>query len=903
MAGKFVRIVSPDGKRGQIPEENLMSAISEGYTPEDEFDAKAHEEELQAEYGTLGQKAITLAEGASRGLSLGTSDAAGAALTGLLTPEGPQLTPEARERIAALNRSGADIAMPSDKGSFAIGYDAAREEQRNRADANTGLALTGEVAGALLPAALSGGTSAVARGLAATPAALAAKAGMATAGALRGAAPSVLRAGLATGVGGAVEGAITGATLRGSQFTTQELGDPREVGESLLAAASSGALLGGAMGALFGAGERALHRGASKLDELAPQRLDDAAEVVPGPPPDPETITLQLEARPLTAAGIPDPARGKWAAMLARSEAAQGGFDNAVAEGTAALRTDLDDVLRDINAVDEYAGIAAKKRANALNVGHPVSTQEVDGVLGELGSNITGFLGRNSRAALAFDGGLNAVERVTNLIDDQRGMISKALASGDIGEAYSQLDNLKRGIGRARGTKSSTVQDLMEQNYASIQRFMEDESLWGELAQRQKTANAAWSNRISAGKDARVRQFASEAGGNENRAANEWDQLKLTNSSSVQNLLRNVGDVGVADVEEAFRRNLRSMARDATERTKAWGTPELQGRAERITNAVKRIEDRMDAVALVRRDAMAGQQQMRQSTVEMLAGAASLVAPPVGWAITGTAQAGRRVLQAAGSASQSVRDGVSRAAATLVRGAGDVAGVASGRGIPAAEMVRSAFNDERFTRALVESQELSKADSPATQDLLRNAAEIEKEDPELADAYTSAQLRRAQMVGGMIPGPLSNAVFSPTPQVDPVTKRKVQRSVEASYEPQKALDRIAAGNHSPEDLKAVKTVYPAMWKRFQTSVLEQFKAMRTPPSLQTRLRVSYATGLNLDPSVEDVPYLQQIAQKGSQEQPKQERPNESAQQTAAQFKPVDADGVYAAPVDARLDKR
>lgn len=874
---------------------------------------RAHEESLQAEYGGGFNRTIAAAQGGLRGLTLGISDviAAGAAgAANMLVDDGPQLTAEARAKIEELNKTrDGKIALPEEGGSFRRGYEGAREYQEGIREANPGTALTSEVGGALLAGLATGGTGAVARGLAATPAGLVTRAGAGVTGALRGAAPSVLRAGAAAAAGGALEGALAGGILRGTELSPAELADPAEIGESLAAAAVQGGILGGVMGGLFGTAERALTRGASKFDDLATKAAPKTADAGADVAQDFETITMQLEARPLTAAQVPDPARGKWQAMLARSEAAQGGFDNAVQEGTSAIRSELDNVLRDINAVDEFGGIAAKVRANAFNVGHPVGTGEVDAALSAIDANIGAFMTRNSKAALAYDGGLNAIERVKNVITDQRKMVGEALSKGDIGEAYAQLDNLKRSIGRARGTKSSSVQDLMEENYAQIQRFMEDEATWGDLAVRQKKANPAWSNRISSSKDARIRQFTSETGGNENRAANEWDQLKLSNSGAIHSLLQNVGDVRVADVEEAFRRNLRSMARDATERTKAWGTPELQARAERIAQGVKSIEDRMDQVALVRRDALAGASQLRQGTVEMIAGAAGMVAPPVGWAVSGTAQVGRKVLQAAGALGGSVREGVFLAAGRLARSAAETAGTASDRVIVAAEVARSQFSEKRIAEAIAEAQQLSDATSPATQQLIRDAAEIEKDDPQLADAYAGTTLRRAQLIRSQLPAqPPPGAVYAPTPQLDPLTQRKVARSIEASHRPQQALDRIASGVSTPEDTKAVRMVYPSTWKRFQETVVNELRAMEQyggRPTYQTRLRLSYSLGMPLDRSLapQEIAAQQRVASGPDTQKQAEAQADAKNKSVAAQFKPIDADSVYAGPVDSRIDRR
>lgn len=900
MAGK-VRVVAPDGTRGEIPEESLIEAISEGYTPEAQYDAQQREAALQAEYGDTGGQLIAGAQGAARGLTLGLSDVASAAITGgalALTDDAPRLTPEARERMAELG-----IEAPKEKSQFATGYDSAREYQDNIRAANPGTALASEVAGAVLPA-LAGGA------LAYAPAALAERAGAkaATLGARAG--TGLGAAALGGAARGATEGAIGGLLVGATRLNSEQVQDPELAVEHVLTAAGEGLVLGGGIGGLLGTAAHGLKVAGSKLDEMrrpAPEvaPVTATAEVMPRAV-DLDTLTVELEARPLTAAALPDTrVRGKFATLLERQEAAQGGFENAVQAETAAIRNELDTVLRDIDQVDEFAGIAAKRRANELNVGYPVSTHEVDAVLDGMGADITAFRGRNSATALAYDGGLSTLERVTNVIDDQRQAVAAALKQGNVGEAYSQLDTLKRTIGRARGTRSASVQDVMEGQYKQIQTFMEDEGIWGELAARQRVANAAWSDRISAGKDARVRQFVAEAGGNANRAANEWDQLKLARSDSVHGLLQNVGDVRVADVEEAFRRQLRSMARDATERTKAWGSQELQQRAERIVNTVRSIEDRMDGVALVRRDMMAGQQQLRSSAVDALASVAGVLNPAAGFAVSGTMRLGRGLVQGIAGAGAGVGTKVAQGAAQLVRGAGVVATIGAGKAPMVAGSSQGMLAQEKFDAAIQEAQQLSQAGSPATQELIRQGAALEQEDPRMAEAYVGKTLQRAAYIAEKLPKAPSAGIFAPKPALDPMTERKLQRTVSAAYEPAKALDRIVRTLGSPEDVDALKKLYPAMYRSFVAQVQQHLERMPEPPDYQTRMKISQLTGLPLDASMTPagIARAQKAAAMPDQKKAGEQQAKQKRQAAGPKMGGRDRDDVYAANVDSVLDRR
>lgn len=858
MAGK-VRVVAPDGSRGTIPEESLMDAISQGYKPEAEYDAAQREASLQAEHGGAAGQFMTGIEGALRGLTLGGSDAAGAAITGaahaLTSDGGPQLTPEARARMAEL---GIEAPAEDTRDTFARAYDTAREQQDLRREANPGTAVASEIGGALLPTLATAGAgagSAVARGLQYAPAALAERAGATAALRIGGAAPGIARAALAGAAGGAVEGGLAGLTLGATRLVSHELQDPEQAAEHLLSAASEGVLIGGGIGGVLGGAGRALQRGASSLDEasarLAP-RPGKAAGVGAGAANDPDFagVTYSLEARPLTANAIPEPPRGKWQALAERAQAAQGGFDDAVQGGTRAIRQDFDEVLRGMDVIDEHAGIAAKHAANAFNVQGPVSSAEVDGLLSDLEGQILQWQAGRSRQGLVSGGGLSAIEGVKKSLRENGELIRGALKRGDVGEAYGLLDQGVKGfLGKARNsTKAAPVQDLIEGLYPRVQQFLEDKSLWGELAERQQLANPAWAQRISVSRDARVQPFTAVAG---ERGANGWDNLRLANDGAVKGLLSQLGDAGSEATEEAFRTQLRSFAKDATARTQAWGTPELQQQAVRVTNAVKRIEDQMDRVALLRRDAVLGQRMMQQSSAEMLASAAGAVAPPVGWAVSGTAQVGRKLLAAVGTAGAGVSSKVAASAAQLVRGAGTAAAVAAAKAPLLASSASSGLlSQKKQDAAIQEAQQLSHAGSPATRALVQQAAEIEKDDPALADAYASRVLQRASFIASKLPQNTSAAIFAPKPVLDPVSDRSLRRSVAAAYQPAAALDRLSKAMGSPEDIDALKKLYPAMYSDFVRQVKGHLERLPSPPDYSTRVRIAAITGLVTDPSLE-----------------------------------------------------
>jgi len=204
-----------------VDERELESALAAGFAPQtrDEYEQRA----LEKERGTLTQQAITAGEGALRGATFGLGTALAAEVGG------------EEYRTAALERAAV----------------------------NPRTSVVGEVAGALAPALLSGGSGAVAGVARATPAGIAARIGHA---AEHGAGAFVKRFGLGAqgagvaskmaseaiklGAAGAAEGALYGL---GSSLADSALEGTEWTAERALAGLEHGIVHGGLGGAAVGA--------------------------------------------------------------------------------------------------------------------------------------------------------------------------------------------------------------------------------------------------------------------------------------------------------------------------------------------------------------------------------------------------------------------------------------------------------------------------------------------------------------------------------------------------------------------------------------------------------------------------------------------------------------------------
>jgi hypothetical protein len=316
-----VPVIFPDGvTRGTVPVEEAEQARLEGYTlvtPEMEREAA-----LQAHYGdgVGGAIASTLAWG--RGGTFGVSDYLGRVAAGALVPD-------RADPVAA----GPGLGAPLAEDTFydeSIAQAAADASQDYRA-ANPNLSTGFEIASAVAPALVSGGTGAAATAARLTPAGRLASLGMRMAEGLAseatkrglGAAGRIAAGGLVAGA----EGAVDSATRSVMDDFAQAGVDPDaldRVAERMVSAAWDGmlysAILGtSVMGAVEGVGK--LRAGRSALDE-ADEALAPPSTAVDVPPP--EAVRPEL-----------DIAADLAAAQKRLDDAAASGLDNGADEAAA----------------------------------------------------------------------------------------------------------------------------------------------------------------------------------------------------------------------------------------------------------------------------------------------------------------------------------------------------------------------------------------------------------------------------------------------------------------------------------------------------------------------------------------------------------------------------------------
>lgn len=886
-----VRVVGRDGTEATLSPEMADIAIAQGARPFEEVAAERRQQELQAEYGGLGGQLQAGAQAGARGLSLGLSDAASAALTGALTSDGPQLTPEARARIEALNRARApdqQLELPASTSGFSTGYEAAREYQRNLQEANPITAGTLEVGGALLGGA--GGLLAKGGALAATPAGLASRAALGAQEAVgaRLGGSALGRIG-ATAAGGAVEGAIAGAAQQVADAVPEFSTDPIEAAEHILYGAGEGALLGSVLGAGF-TGTAELAKGAGRLGARA---LGDLV---------PNTSNLRQWA-----------GESAYKAVVGRTNktsqkfAARHGGDAAVGQ------TLLDEGIPLAAAPEEILAVTSR-RADEIGAQLGAKAKEID-QLGGVPISGREVMQRIDQEVLEPLRGNVFADDIASAVESKLARFREIMAGRDPDGAVLRPTASKLG-GMADDIAEEAVPASGLMGAAPDPSALPRSGLMGEAASAGPQLKPA---RSAAG---RVDSGLMGGAPDRNLSFDDVRRMRMDLDSTLAKWESAGPPSPTTQALRDVRTELEHAWLDAAERSA--NSVGVTGYADEI-RALKTKYAHMRLAADQAEEALLTRKANRFiSLSDNIWGAGALggaaLGDPLGIAAgmaTSLAhkyvrERGRGIAALALNQMATLAERKTAMVALATRGESRlneaatklVTNASRGR-YAVGEAIASKFTDDDYAQAVAEAQQLGDPRSPLSQHLAQTAQQLEMVNPGMGQAYANAARARGQLIAGKLPQPAHKALFGPAPALDPMTQRSVRRTVQAAHEPQKALERLAAGSDHPEDAEAVRVIYPAMFQRFQNRVVEELQRLKKPPPYETRLRIAYATGLAVDPTMQpgEIGFLQQIAKQPDQQQQAEQQDAQRDAGVAQGFKPFDANEHYAGPVDSRIDRR
>lgn len=392
--------------------------------------------------------------------------------------------------------------------------------------------------------------------------------------------------------GGAVEGAkgLASVTRRAADFAADQFGRAKS---SL--AAKVGADL---------EQSRALVTAAEVDADAAARRMQALADA-DAPIGSADEVAASIDSRVQNFAPAPVPdvfdADEQLAAALSH--------DDLIVDATKGIKSDLDTILDVRSLMQAEGGRAAKQRlfaqladapegplggaAGPARAYNPLRDDYVLNLVRDARSEATRILSDGGAVIHAQGGGSAALRRMQNLADAFETRVAGKLNAGAAGEAFNELDNLKLTVGKLNKSPDGTVRQFAEGYYEKLRVMLEDNRLWGEVADEQRVFNAAYSKEISATQGLGVDSFIADSG--KKSAYNPWENAEVANDASVRGLLNELGS-GVTTREEAFRNFVAATDGSLVARAQALKDPKLIERAKAAREAAERIRDRLDAV-------------------------------------------------------------------------------------------------------------------------------------------------------------------------------------------------------------------------------------------------------------------------------------------------------------------
>lgn len=813
--------------------------------------------ELQQEHGAglttakgLANTAATTGEALSRGVSLGF-DAPAAGVQAVVE--------QGLEAIAG-------PANPDVPRTLGESFDAAKQGIAGRQEANPLLATGAEVVGAVAPALATGGQSLAARVLAKTPAgfvarkaaqygaAAGAKAAL-TAPGLKGAVMRVAAPAVRLGVEGGVQGAAQGAGAAANQLWMDE--DAHGVAE-YLAAGLEGAWDGGKLGAALGAGIGAV-QGAralgSAVEPAAPAagngllRLDEAAEAP---------------------------------AMTAYPEPAQPGFVKRQVAKVVGIKPEQAAKIRDeahpklVQKWNEFIGAreqlenlnVAAKKAWARRVAPEPAQFSFSSVIDDEGLGLS----KAHLEALANEGYVlhgNGAAGQVKLLAKRLDTLETELMEVDLttgathGDVVNALDQAKRDADKLVAwaeARNPALYAELAPRVQQLRELLENEEVVGAvLANAQRRGNGTWAPAIRAQMDSALDSMEATKGV---QKVGSYKSAGRVNDSWLTQRLAAAGSNVEMQSEDAVNRLLNTATDDYMTRSEIYGSKEAQAAAKRVAQLRDEIQAEMGGIAKINR------------SVEAPSGSNMTVLgteiPGSGYAI----EAARNRI--AKSAHKTTIDTAKRveSAGKLTVLLGDKASAQTAAATKLAEQREKmgAAIDRFYDRV---------ASGEAEQENARYAALLEQAfGPDMAAAERQRFTAQQQF--------LMTAAGDPK---DPRFKSRFRRYAEPALHPLEAIDRMAAGEATPEDRETLKALHPRLLTAFTLRAIEA--AEKSKATYDQRLRISQAIGVPLDPSLEPARY--QMHQEIAAQQAGQAAGVRKAQQdqvvTPGNRKPPEMDGM------------
>lgn len=768
----------------------------------------------------------------------------------------------------------------------ALGSDEARRFLRETATRNRGAYIAGQVGSALIPGALASKGGLLARAVRFTPAGAASRLGqLAGVGVAEG-----LGAARAATVGGralqlGVEGLVEGAPYGAGQALSDSVIDNKPLSaEALIGAAGSGALIGGGLGAGVGAVggilERAAGRRLAAADSVLPRGSDlGSAEAEAFRATTREAGTAIDEAHDAAAAALDDD--------LVRLEGGVGRRFSVEAPAVKAKNLRADAVTAELDAVQRQLGnkIAPELRADLERRQALLQVKVDEALRGTPARTIREGLTREEAIALQAESrsqGTRALVKAGPA--DPAGLKALEEARGlraELTDARAGVDDLLHKDPTVRRWHDEGINDLIAGNPEKFRQFRSAANTYHDVVRRAAGAKAP-------GALGKLDTIAAKLGavpeaGERFAGLSSIDLLAAANQAGVVD----VNDIPVVGPVADLLLKGRLLFHTGPGMLGAGARAALPGMVARgVKGGRLRTAFRNSIQRSVSINAARGS-MLKKAGAALIPGFAGKVVGDIGGGLHGAI---------AGASAKSAFDGLA--------GIG-VAAEKSARALEhkIAASVTSFIKAKRVARKLVPasvtildkvhfggaSPKQSKrgqtpyqkraaelreamANLPATQHHLATTLEpIRQASPQLFDLMYQTAMRRLKFLAMKLPrNPGQGSMINGYRDYEPPRYEQMRfaRYVAAAESPLSVLDNLAAGAVTPEEVEALKAIYPETFRATQLFLVQYLPTHADQVGYDRRVQLGILFGVAADSSMRP-DFVQSIQQLYAQEAQKE----------------------------------
>lgn len=406
------------------------------------------------------------------------------------------------------------------------------------------------------------------------------------------------------------------------------------------------------------------------------------------------------------------------------------------------------------------------------------------------------------------------------------------------------LDNFKREIGvvekdaaqtLARGSSPSELaaaryrQQVAAETYENVRQFLQNKDVWGKFGDVQREVNDALTRKIDS--QSYLAGKLLERDGTVQEADMFGQPRYIVSYDKVGQYMKGLGTLSTKDLDGKFRSHLAASKEAAEAIVNGYG---LEQHAERLG----RLQDAFDKInsALERADQNVANTNIIDEMVEKSHASHTFI----GHTLSPGAMIPQAIMlrKLAGRVQERIGDAITSAISAKNRIADKLVGTGSRVAPLAARAERAATPHtdayqatvRAVLRAVASPEDLSNTIASATDGIGHQGTR---------DHAQIATMNAVQFLASKVPAPpIGRTLAGDGPPVSHTQQAQFMRTVHAVSDPVAVLERISTGRVFPEEMEAVKTVYPTLYQQAQGAVFAAVYNRAKPLPYQTRLRLS-----------------------------------------------------------------